>query len=310
MTSNLQNRQYEISAPGAGTVTAKPLGSPGPGQALIRVIQNGLCTSEMLDWSLGTGAPRAIGHEPVGEVVAVGEGARVRVGDIITGRIEASFSDFVIGGEDAMVVVPEGMNPLTVLGEPVGCVVEAARRSRIQPGQSVALIGAGYMGLLMTQVLTATEGVTVTAIDTRQDALDHARSSGARHGVLSSHLTSALDDSFDLVVEASGSQAGLDLATALVRLHGTVSILGFHQGMRQIDATMWNYKSIDVVNAHVRDMGLLAESTALGLEMQRDGRIDPASLITHRFGLSQVDEAFETLRAKPAGFIKAVIELD
>jgi threonine dehydrogenase-like Zn-dependent dehydrogenase len=96
-----------------------------------------------------------------------------------------------------------------------------------------------------------------------------------------------------------------------VREHGVISILGFHQGgRRSVDLETWNWKSIDVVNAHVRRRDLLNEAIRRGLELARLGRIGPGRLVTHRFQLEELDRAFEALASKPKGFIKAIVVND
>ena len=72
----------------------------------------------------------------------------------------------------------------------------------------------------------------------------------------------------------------------------------------------WNWKAIDVVNAHVRDRDLLRESTRSAMAMIAAGRIDLEPLVTHTYPLERIDQAFEALRSKPPGFIKAVIVND
>lgn len=87
-----------------------------------------------------------------------------------------------------------------------------------------------------------------------------------------------------------------------------LSIVGFHQGgRRSVDLETWNWKSIDVVNAHVRRRDLLNDAIRRGLELVRSGRIRPGRLVTHRFRLEDLDGAFEAVASKPPGFIKAVI---
>ena len=113
------------------------------------------------------------------------------------------------------------------------------------------------------------------------------------------------------MIEATGTQEGLDLATELVREHGILSILGYHQGPRRsVDMQAWNWKALDVVNAHVRRRELLNDAIRGGLELMRLGRLQPGRLVTHRFGLGEVAEAFDALASKPEGFIKAVVVTD
>jgi len=168
----------------------------------------------------------------------------------------------------------------------------------------------------MVQLLIASGTARVTAIDLRDDARQAALRSGADEAydprelparLLDATALTTADRGFDVVVEASGTQPGLDLATELVRPHGTISILGYHQGIRQVDLQVWNWKALDIVNAHVRDRDLLRESTRTGLEMIAAGRIDLAPLLTHRYAFDRLDDAFEAQHTTPPGFIKALV---
>jgi threonine dehydrogenase-like Zn-dependent dehydrogenase len=191
-------------------------------------------------------------------------------------------------------------------------VLEARRRTRITLGDTVALIGVGYMGLLMLQVLVISGAGRTAIVDPRTDALRVGLSLGATEAFAPSELSpSDADQLFDVVIEATGTQEGLDLATRLVREHGVLTILGYHQGpSRSVDLQSWNWKAIDVVNGHVRRRDLLNQSIRRGLELVRLGRLEPKRLVTHRFGLSAVDQAFAALETKPDGFIKAVVVMD
>jgi threonine dehydrogenase-like Zn-dependent dehydrogenase len=122
-------------------------------------------------------------------------------------------------------------------------------------------------------------------------------------------LRSGVVREYDVVVEASGAQAGLDLAGTLVREHGVLSILGYHQTSRVVDLASWNYKALDVVNAHVRDHARMADSVRRGLRLAAAGRVDGAALVSHHFPLERLNDAFNAMVDKPQGFIKAVIDL-
>jgi threonine dehydrogenase-like Zn-dependent dehydrogenase len=73
---------------------------------------------------------------------------------------------------------------------------------------------------------------------------------------------------------------------------------------------MWNWKAIDVINAHVRRLDYLNAAIQRGLELVRLGRVQPGQLVTHRFGLDRVSEAFEALASKPDGYIKSIVVTD
>ena len=94
----------------------------------------------------------------------------------------------------------------------------------------------------------------------------------------------------------------------MVRAHGVLSILGYHQGgPRQVEVGMWNWKAIDVVNAHVRRRTDLIKSMRIGLDLTAKELIDLGALVTHRYTLDEVDRAYTDLLEKPPEFIKAVV---
>jgi threonine dehydrogenase-like Zn-dependent dehydrogenase len=317
VASATAGRRYELEGPGRGHVVQTDFPEPGVGEVLVQVHANGVCASDLPTWvNKQSTYPVSLGHEPVGTVVAVGSGVDLAVGIRVTGRLVPSFADYVLGDIRDVVPVPDGVPTEQAIGEPLGCVVEGLRRTRVHMADRVAVVGLGFMGLCMVQLLAASGTARVTAIDLRYDARQAALGSGANDAHDPRELPANLldqtrgfagDKGFDVVVEASGTQPGLDLATELVRPHGAISILGYHQGRREVDVQAWNWKALDVVNAHVRDRDLLRESTRVGLEMIAAGRIDLGPLLTHRYLLERLDDAFEALRAKPPGFIKALV---
>jgi threonine dehydrogenase-like Zn-dependent dehydrogenase len=109
-------------------------------------------------------------------------------------------------------------------------------------------------------------------------------------------------------VEAVGLQEPLDLAGRLVRVRGRLVIAGYHQdGTRQIDMQLWNWRGIDVINAHERDAKIVRDGIRGAIEAVRAGTLDLDSLCTHRFELASLGEALETMRQRPDGFLKALV---
>ena len=301
-------------------IVDEPDREPGPGEVLIRVTACGVCASELHPWNDGVATyPRRFGHEPVGVVERVGPGVdRFAVGDRVTGLFAGAFSDTAIASEDVLLPVPDGLGDESAMGEPLACLVNAQRRTPIELADRVALIGLGYMGLGLLKLIRLRGPSAVIAIDVREEARERAVELGADEVyhpsevpddyVLSRFGDWESDRGLDVVVEASGTQPGLTLAGKLVRAHGLLSILGYHQGKpREVDVEMWNWKAIDVVNAHVRRREDLLRSMEIGLALEAKGLIDLGGLVTHRFGLDEVDAAYTALRDKPPGFIKAVV---
>lgn len=310
-------QNYRVISPGKGELFAQQPPEPGPNQLLVRVLSNGVCASDLPVWAREQRAyPITIGHEPVGLVEATGPGVTVPVGSLVGGRIGDSFANYALADAEDTVLLPDSVDPLTALPEPVGCVVEGYRRTHIPVGASVAVVGLGFMGLIMLQLLRSSPVSRIYAIDLRDDALATALRNGADLVFAPADVPTGLhfgerggpSDGVDVVIEASGSQSGLDLASSLVRPQGVVSVLGYHQGPRQIQMQEWNWKALEVINAHVRDRRLLRDATVAGLQLQGARRLDIASLVTHRFSPARIDAAFETLRDKPHGFIKSIVD--
>ena len=284
---------------------------PGPGEVVVRVEVSGICASELPVWITGPeGPPRRLGHEAVGTVARVGETvSRWHEGDLVTGLMSPAYAEYVSAAADLLLPVPAGIAPEHVLGEPIGCLVNAMRRTRLELGDRVAIVGLGYMGLGTLQLVALRGASRILAIDVRQEALDVARSLGADEAVLPNAVDPADLDGredpgrgFDVVFEGSGTQAGLDLAGRLVRQHGILSIVGYHQGgSRRVDMQSWNFKAIDVVNAHVRLDADRMSAMAAGLALIEAGKLDTGRLVTHRYALRDIDSAFTDLETKPAG---------
>ena len=118
------------------------------------------------------------------------------------------------------------------------------------------------------------------------------------------------DGMCDRVIEAVGKQWPLDLATALIGFGGRLIVAGYHQdGPRQVNMQDWNWKGIDVVNAHERDPAVQMRGLREAIDAVASGRFDPTPLYTHRYPLERLDAALDATRDKPAGFVKALIDL-
>jgi threonine dehydrogenase-like Zn-dependent dehydrogenase len=282
---------------------------------VVRVIASGVCASELESWRRGTAGTR-LGHEVTGRVEAVGPGVTTRSpGELVTGLAGRGFSELVVTREDRLLPVPAGVAPEAALGEPLCCVVNAVRRSHVVLGDRIAIVGLGSMGLSVLQVARLEGPSHILAIDVRAEARALALRKGADAACEPADVSPDLlagrerpDAGLDVVFEVSGTQAGLDLAGALVRQHGTLSIVGYHQGgPRTVDMEAWNFKAIDVVNAHVRRDADRMASMRIGLGLIGAGRLDLGWMVTHRYRLDDLDRAFGDLETKPSAFVKGVL---
>ncbi|HLM37955.1 MAG TPA: hypothetical protein VK287_09265, partial [Gaiellaceae bacterium] len=114
------------------------------------------------------------------------------------------------------------------------------------------------------------------------------------------------DGEFERVIECAGTQEALDIASRLVAPRGRLIIAGYHQdGPRTVDLQSWNWRGLDVVNAHERDPLAVVAAIEEAARLAAAGILDLAALATHRFPLERLGEAFEAARTRRDGFVKA-----
>ncbi|MFD1959035.1 hypothetical protein ACFSHP_08010 [Novosphingobium panipatense] len=100
----------------------------------------------------------------------------------------------------------------------------------------------------------------------------------------------------------------LDLAGELTGFGGRLVVAGYHQdGPRQVSMQMWNWKGIDVINAHERDPRVQMQGLREAVDAVAGGRLDPTALYTHRYPLERLSEALDATRDKPGNFVKALV---
>jgi threonine dehydrogenase-like Zn-dependent dehydrogenase len=296
---------------------------PGPGQLRVKLEGCGVCGSNLPTWEgrewfkypLAPGTP---GHEGWGVVDAVGSGVQgFKAGDRVATLSNSAFAEYDVVGTGCAVVLPPALGGRPFPGEPLGCVMNIFRRSDIQPGQTVAVIGIGFLGALVTR-LAANAGARVIAITRRPFALELARQFGATecipmddHGKIIERVKQLTGGQLcERVIEVVGAQWPLDLATELTRERGRLVIAGYHQdGPRQVNMQLWNWRGLDVINAHERDPKVYLEGIRLAVEAVASGKLDPTPLYTHTFKLDEMNQAFEAMHERPDGFLKALITL-
>ena len=114
----------------------------------------------------------------------------------------------------------------------------------------------------------------------------------------------------DVVVEAVGKQWPLDLAGELVREMGRMVIAGYHQdGPRQVSMQQWNWKGLDVINAHEREEAVYVRGIRDAADAVASGVLDPGPLMTHSFPLEGLADALDATRDRPEGFLKALVAI-
>ena len=312
-----------MSAPGRIELKMLEFREPAAGELRIQIEGCGVCASNLpiwegkpwFDYPFEPGAP---GHEAWGRVDAIGEGVTgFARGDRVAVLSSHAFAEYNFARASEVVQLPAGLAGVAFPAEPLGCAVNIFKRAKIHSGETVAIIGIGFLGTLLTQ-LAVNAGARVLALSHRRSSLKLAEQFGATATIeivdeqqgLQSVKRLTQGRGCECVIEATGTQEALDLATELIAERGRLVIAGYHQdGPRRVNMQLWNWRGIDIINAHERDPLVYVAGMREAIEAAQTGLIDPRPLYTHAFPLKELSRAFETLENSPEGFIKALIYL-
>ena len=312
-----------LTAPRRTEIVRAPRPEPAAGEVRVVLAGSGVCGSNVPVWEgrpwfsypLPPGAP---GHEGWGHVDALGDDVgSVASGDRVALLCESAFAEQTVVPAEMVVPLPDDPRLDPFPGEALGCAVNVVRRAGVAAGDTVAVVGIGFLGAAVT-ALAAAAGARVIAISRRAYSLDVARAMGAAETVVMDdhqRVMSAVRDRTggelcSHVVEAVGAQWPLDLATELTRVHGRLVIAGYHQdGPRSVNLQLWNWRGIDVVNAHERDPRVQLDGIRLAAAAVLERRIDPSPLYTHTFPIDRVGDGLDAAVERPDGFMKALVSL-
>ncbi len=318
---------------------------PGAGELLVRVRACGLCGSDVTDWYMSPRAPLVLGHEPAGDVVAVGPGVTgFQAGDRValhhhvpcmvcdvcqhghyslcptfkrTRLYPAGMAEYVripaeiVTGD--ILKIPDDM-PYEVgaLIEPIACCVRALDRSHIREGDTVVILGAGFNGIVMGMLAPHWGADRVAVLDRLPVRLERASSYGLR--------TFNVDDA-DLpdqvrvwaagkgphtVIVTASNQKALNMGFDLAGPGATVLIYA-----PTAPTDLWPLNTNRVLFQEITVTGTYSSGpyeTRRTLSILRNGVLDPNRLITHRFPIAQADQAWKM--TKQAGdSLKVMVQL-
>ena len=309
---------------------------PAPGEALVRIAYAGICGSDR-DLLAGTRPaafvryPVTPGHEWSGTVVAaddaglvgklvVGEGIRAclrcascRRGDNNLCEAEyqetgftqpGAWADYLTLPARLLHVLPDGADLRAAAGlEPAACAASACLRLAPLAGERAAVVGAGALGLLATQLLRATHPAGLTVVDPRSDRVELARRCGATE-VLTPERAERHAGRYDLVVEAAGASGTARLAVALARRGGRVALAGI--APEDDDPPAPADLVLRQLTVHTV-FGAPSRAWSHAVRAFVCGALDPALLVTHELPLDDVAEAFRLLADPAAGAVKVLL---
>lgn len=316
-------------------VTTEPVVTPGPGEVLLRVTAVGLCGSDLHWWEEGSigdariSRPLVLGHEFAGTVVdGPRAGERVaadpaydcgRCGPCREGRsnlclamrfaghgtTDGALRSLMAWPERLLVAIPDsiGDDEAAVL-EPLGVALHAVDLAPVPPGARVGVYGCGPIGLLLVQLLRRSGASTVVATDLLGHRVAAAEAMGATDAFLVDDISSsdpsparrhAREVEVDVAFEVSGSDEALGDAVAAVRPGGRVVLVGIPARDRT---------SFEAAAARRKELALLLCRRMVptdlphAVEIAAGGGLQLTQLISHRYPIAQVQEAFETLAAR------------
>jgi Threonine dehydrogenase and related Zn-dependent dehydrogenases len=314
-------RAAQVIAPGRVEVVEVPRPAPAPGEVRVRLEGCGVCASNLPPWEgrpwfTYPMEPGALGHEGWGVVDALGAGVTgFAEGDRVALLSQHAYAEYDVAPVTAVVPLPPTLGGVPVPAEPLGCALNIARRSEIQAGETVAIIGVGFLGALLVR-LACEAGARVLAINRRRTGLEIARDAGAHevipmedHHEIIARVSELTGGQFcECVIECVGKQWPLDLAAEITRERGRLIVAGYHQdGPRQVNMQLWNWRGLDVINAHERDPAVYYAGMEAAVAALTHGKLNPTPLYTHTFPLERLADALNITGERPDGFVKALV---
>ncbi|GAB2842194.1 alcohol dehydrogenase catalytic domain-containing protein [Streptomyces deserti] len=312
-----------IDTPGAFHLAEHTPRDPGPGEALVRVHASGICGSdrEVFQGNRPEGYvryPLTPGHEWSGTVEAVGAGVPASlVGRKVVGegfrncqvcdRCHAGDTTLCSAGyEETGFTQPGAMAPTLTLParllhvlpddcdltaaallEPAACIAAAALKANAQPGEKVAVVGTGTLGMFAVQFLKAVSPGELLVVGTRRDREALSRQYGATDFRTKDQ---ELPDDVDVVIETAGSADAARISAALLRRGGRLVLTGIPApGADGLDPTDLVVRQLEVHTV----FGAPPDAWAHTVRVFAAGLLDPLPLVTHELPLAEFSQAIE-----------------
>ena len=289
---------------------------PGPGEVQVSGGACGICSWDIATAKLGAKMDPVAppGHEGVGYVSKVGAGVtNLKEGDRIAGGGFATVRNFA--SDKVYPIPPSDLADEHWIVEPVACAVTGIDHTNLQAGDTVALVGCGFMGQLILQGLLHSPVGRLIAIDIAADRLQLARDQGAQETVNAAEcdrdeLAASLKaQQIDVVVDASGSQAGLDLSTDVVRSGGRINLFGWIKGQEaRFDPTKWHLGGFTIVNSSPGSR--IRNTFPVAIDLIAAGVFDLRPLVSHTTSLAGYPTLMEEILAGDSAYLKGVVKLD
>jgi len=311
-----------------------PTPEPGPGQLLIKTAACGVCHTDLhyIDHGVPTfkKPPLILGHEPSGTVAALGEGVKgFKEGDKIllpavltcgqcefcrTGRenicvsmvmfgnnIDGAYAEYVLAPAKDTFHLPDEI-PLqegSIIADAISTPFHAIKnRAEVKPGDSVVVLGCGGVGINLVQVAAAVGGFVI-AVDISPEKLEWAKKLGADVVInpqedekWTKTVKKITGGGADIAIEAIGNPSTIETAFASLRGGGRLVVLGYTHKDISLNAGKIMYREMEIVGS----LGCRPVDYPKLIELCRKGKIKVKELVTSRFSLDEINDAFNLLR--------------
>jgi len=326
-------------------VEERPDPKAGDRDIVVKVMACGLCGSDLLEWYRIKRAPLVLGHEPAGIVVETGKlVSTIKPGDrvFVTHHVPCnacyhcsighetacttfqSVNNFEPGGfsqllrvtgrsvEIGLLKLPESVSfEQATFIEPLGTAVRALRAVGLKQGQSVLVLGSGVAGLLIIKLARAMGAGTIIATDVSPYRLEKARQFGAQHTIAAgedvpAYIRKVNDGRLaDVVILSAGALPAARTALMSAERGGTILFFAVPKPGETVDVDFNPFWRDDITIKTC--YGAAPQDNMQALELIKNGTVQVTDMVTHRFGIDKIGEAFMT-GAKPDGCMKVIIE--
>ncbi len=323
-----------IEKPGNLVVRELLIPEPGDHEVLIKVRASGICGTDIHIFRgeyLGS-YPVIPGHEFSGTVEKAGENtSRIRPGDRVAvepnvscGNCSACLNNrqnfcenwkgigvTLPGGMAQYACVPEeavyqiGEIPFSwgAFVEPLACVLHGVQKTRFSLSDKVLIIGAGPIGILLSQVIQLQGSCCITQVDRNRSRLALAAQCGAERTEIS--LESVEEDAFDVVVDATGVLSLMSQACRYARKGGTVLFFGVPPSTGTVDIPAFTIfeKGLTILSSYTS-----VRNSLQAVRLLSKRRIDASPLVSHTLGLSELQKGIELIESGAQGVLKVLID--
>ncbi len=290
-------------------------------QLLVRLTHCGVCQYDGAYYKgyIGT-PPLRLGHEPVGVVEAVGANVKgFAPGDRVTGLFAnlTAFANYAAADPALALKVPDHIPSHLALGEPLKCISTILRAAPPEFGDHVLVMGCGFMGLLTLAGLVGRDLASLIAVDLRDERLELAQEFGATHALrgddpdlLKKVQQITGGHGTDVVFEVTGVPQAVEAAALTMRKgRGRYALAGWHGRPGTYTLRNWTTRGSIIISAHPNHSLDPMDDLRRAMDGLARGVFPMARLVTHRFPLADVQQAFEAMASEADGYIKGVIDI-